>query len=519
MLKEIWGTDLPSCYENVYLFFRAQFQQQYWLQENFLMPEMSKQYILFLDLESEHHFSVTFHQVHGIELNAFLELSFALIGRFIVSESYSVDERFFTNLIPSYPPGTIPAFLSILSRDFESLNRELSAMPKQGILHEIIEPTPLLRFPLLKENNRYHCYLVHLLFRTVQNFVYDTLRVADANTFTNKFGPIFERYLEHGLSHASLEYMTEGELAKKLPQGSKIVDFAILSNDATVLIDAKAIQLTDFGMLARTSATLAGKASTALKAIEQGFAVATNLKKVGLIEATCPLFLLVVTYKDLLLGNGREFYENAAKEPIDRFAAAYGDTHPIPVDNIFFLSINDFDLLMEHLRSSGVGLVEFLQKAVQDNADPRTGSYVFRTHIQEVLSNPQYPEYLHAEFENSGKRLRALLVSEECLHHVDSRPVPGTCDQAFFDAVLEEIAQTADLGHYLVADQNGLVPALPEWAPPVDDASDLPGEVGIDVLHEVGHLFRVLDSEEQVVMGREHADPTAGDRVEPLRPP
>jgi hypothetical protein len=409
MLKEIWGKDLPSCYENVYLFFRAQFQQQYWLQENFLIPEMSRQYILFLDLEPEHHFSVAFRREHGIELNSFLELILALISRFIGSPSYSIEERFFANLAPSYPPGTIPAFLSILSRDLESLNRELSTMPKHGILHEIIEPTPLLRFPLLKENNRYHCYLVHLLFRTVQNFVYDTLRAADTNAFTNKFGPIFERYLERGLSHAPLEYMTESELAKNLPQGSKLVDFAILSEDAAVLIEAKAIQLTGFGMLARTSATLAGKASTALKAIEQGFAVASNLRKVGLIEATCPLFLLVVTYKDLLLGSGREFYENAAKEPIDRFAAAYRDTHPIPLDHIFFLSINDFDLLMEYLRSSGVGLVEFLQKAVRDNTDSRTGSYVFRTHIPEVLSNPQYPEYLHAEFENSGKRLRALL--------------------------------------------------------------------------------------------------------------
>jgi len=409
-LFEVWGQDLPSCYDNEYLFFRARFQQQYWWQELFLVSDMSRQFILFFDLEPEHQFSSTFREIHGIDLNTFLELSFALMTRFAASRSATVDERFFTNLVPAYPAGTIPAFLSIVSRDLESLVCELSAMPTYGILHETIEPTPLVRFPLLRDGNLYQCYLIHLLFRTVQNFVYDALRAADASAFTNKFGPIFEHYLERGLSYAGLGYMTESELVVTLPHGSKVVDYAILSEEAAVLIDAKAIQLTDPGMLARTSATLTARASTALKAVDQGFTVSANLKAGGSIAATCPVFLLVVTYKDLLLGSGREFYENAAKEIIDGFAAKHGDSHPIPVDHIFFLSINDFDLLMEHLKSSGTGLADFLHKAVQDNAEVGSGSFVFRTHIPGVLSNPKFPEYLHAGFEDSGQRLRTRLL-------------------------------------------------------------------------------------------------------------
>lgn len=410
-LHEIWGQDLPSCYDNEYLFFRARFQQQYWWQELFLVPDMSRQYILFFDLEPEHHFSATFRAIHDTDLKTFLELSFALMARFAESRTTTVDERFFANLAPAYPPGTIPAFLSILSRDLESLGRELTLRPIFGVLNESIEPTPLLRYPLLKEENRYHCYFVHLLFRTIQNFVYDTLRAADASAFTSKFGPIFERYLEHGLSHAGLGYMTESVLATKLPPRSKLVDFAILSDEAAILIDAKAIQFTYPGMLARTSATLADKASTALKAVDQGFTVAANLKASGAIEETCPLFLLVVTYKDLLLGSGRKFYDNATKDTIDGFAAAHDGIHPIPVDHIFFLSINDFDLLMEHIRSSGIRLADFLHKAVQDNAGVGTGIFVFRTHIPNVLSDPKYPGYLDAGFNSSGERLRTRLLT------------------------------------------------------------------------------------------------------------
>jgi hypothetical protein len=370
---------------------------------------MSRQHILFLDLEAGHPFKNVFRQIHNIELDSYLELVFALTTRFIVSKSNVVDARFLSSLAPSYPPGTIPEFLSTLSRDLESLGPQLAAMPKQGVLHEFLEPTPLLRFPLFAYQGRYYCYLVHLLFRTVQNFVYDTLRAADANTFTNRFGPIFERYLEKGLDYASIEYMTETQLAGELPDSSKLVDFAVLSEDAAVLIEAKAIQFTDLGMLARASATLASRASTALKAVEQGFVVATNLKSVGLVEETCPLFLLVVTYKDLLLGRGREFYENVARELVDDFIV--GDIHPIPLDNIFFVSINDFDLLMEHLKSSGTGLADFLYNAAHDDIDSRTGGFFFRTHIPEALVNPTYPEYLIAEFASMGQRLRARLIT------------------------------------------------------------------------------------------------------------
>jgi hypothetical protein len=411
MLHEIWGKNLPDAYENPYFFFRAQFQQQYWLQEPSLVPEMSRQHILFGNLESDHDFSVAFQRMHGIDLSIFLELSFALISRFVASQSNSIEEGFFANLVPSYPPETIPAFLSLLSRDLESLRRELSALPNRGVLHEIIEPTPLLRFPLFKSNGKYYCYLVHLLFRAVQNYVYNTLRAADAHEFVSNFGPIFERYLERGLSHAGLKYMTENELKKKLPRGSKTVDFTVLSEGALVLIDSKAIQLPELGMLARTSRILLEKVeSSALKGIEQGFSVTNNLRNIGLIGSSSPVFLLVVTHHDLLLGHGRDFYENAAKEYVDRLAAAYEGANPIPVEHMFFLSINDFDLLMEHLKSSTARLEDFLQRAAEDNANFRAGKFVFRQHIPNALTSPQFPEYLYSEVDRLGDRLKGRLI-------------------------------------------------------------------------------------------------------------
>src|ERR1700730_2301800 len=416
MLHELWGAvRLPNDYDSHYLFFRSTFQQQLWLQEDFLFTDLGRQSILFLNLPGEHSFRSTFHQAVGVELSAFLELSFALVGKFTVRDTGSVREEFFESLSSSYPPGTISAFVSALSRDLESIGPELAKInPERSVLYEFIELTPLRRFPLLKIDERYFCYCNHLLYQTLQNFVYDVLREMDANSFTNKFGPIFERYLEMGLSHASLTFLPESKLAKEMRSGSQLVDFAILTTDAAVLIDAKAVELSSLGMLAHRAEVVADRLKpSVLKAIGQGFDVANQLRATGRIEDSCPVFLLVVTYKDLLLGSGSDFYQHVGLERIDQLSGKYGGVAPIPMEHIFFLSINDFDLLMEHLRVSCTNLSDFLRTVVRRNSDFMTSSIVFRQHIPDGKTKRAFPQYLTAEFARLGERLRVQLQQYE----------------------------------------------------------------------------------------------------------
>jgi hypothetical protein len=193
-----------------------------------------------------------------------------------------------------------------------------------------------------------------------------------------KFGPIFEQYLARGLSHASLEFIPESELARMLPSGSQLVDYTILGKEGSVLIDAKAVDVPDIGMISHKSEVVADKLKSVFKAIEQGFEVAHLLRTGSLIGASCSIFLLVVTYRDLLLGAGSEFYEALGRRRIDQFAQAYGGAHPIPMNQVFFLSINDFDLLMEHLKAAIPG-GEFLRSGRKNKgASPaKTGLATF----------------------------------------------------------------------------------------------------------------------------------------------
>jgi len=192
-----------------------------------------------------------------------------------------------------------------------------------------------------------------------------------------------------------------------LPNYSQLVDYAILAQGGTILIDAKAVDPTDLGLIAHKAEVVADKVKPVFKAIDQGFEVARHLRIQGISNDPAPVFLLVVTYSDLLLGTGPDFYKYVGQRRIDKLTEVYGGTPPVPIEHIFFLSVNDFDLLMEYIRSTGISLVDFLSHAA-------TGDYIiFRQYIPGAIGSPSFPQYLVAEFERLCERLRALLQKNE----------------------------------------------------------------------------------------------------------
>jgi hypothetical protein len=50
---------------------------------------------------------------------------------------------------------------------------------------------------------------------------------------------------------------------------------------------------------------------------------------------------------------------------------------------------------------------------------------------------------------------------------MDAGPIPGMSDEAFLDAVSQDVPEPAGLGCLFLADQDGLVTAAPDGSPPV----------------------------------------------------
>jgi hypothetical protein len=113
--------------------------------------------------------------------------------------------------------------------------------------------------------------------------------------------------------------------------------------------------------------------------------------------------------------------------------------------------------------------------------------------------------------------LQALPLRQR-LDAVDARPVLETFDKALLAAVAEHVLEARGLGFGLRADQDGLIPPSKNLLPPAGEASDLPGELGVEVIHEARELPGVVHLQDQMEMiggEGESADPH---RVETLRP-
>ena len=90
--------------------------------------------------------------------------------------------------------------------------------------------------------------------------------------------------------------------------------------------------------------------------------------------------------------------------------------------------------------------------------------------------------------------------------------------QVLLDPVRQDVLQALDLGGLFVGDDGHVVAVLEDRSPPAGQPVDLAGRLGLEVSHEAGDLFRVVDDQEEVEVRGEHRDGRDGHLVDPLGP-
>jgi hypothetical protein len=407
----------PSEYDNIFLFLRNVAFQQFWLQEVLAAPRLSRQSIMFGHLVQSHPFGSEFFDQIGITIEDFIQLGIILLTRFFDPQSQVfVTEGWFTSVEQGYGADTVQSFLVAVSLDLDSVQRylkELESTP-HSVSYQFYEQTPLKRYPLLKHDGKYFCYSRNLLFHALQTFVYDTLRSKDPGAFMQKFGKdIFEQYVERSLSYIGVPFLTEKKLRNHLGEDGKLVDFLLVDDDMHVFVDAKGVEMGYLGMVSHRPEVIQDKTkSSILKGIAQGYDTARRLSNIqhigGLSVGAKDNYLLVITFKDLYVGSGQDFYEYIAKE--DEIVKEYGNRHWIPFENMYFLSIDDLDLFAQCIRAGKVGLAEGLRKAVEADKHPSTKRFVFRQHVFEVCPDGKVPRYLEDEFISISDHIKSRMT-------------------------------------------------------------------------------------------------------------
>ena len=395
---------LPRQYDHIYLFFRNIAFQQFWLQEETEdKARLARQIFLFGNLQDNHTFKREFKQNSGIEVNHFIELSVSLIGPFIHGNS-AVTTSWFDSLQASYPSETVKKFLSHISGDIDKVKSYLEQEngPKRNISYEIFEQSPLMRYPLLEDNDKYYVYSIILLLHSLQSFIYDTLKTKSPGAFVSKFGKIFEEYVARGIDYMGLPYKHEHTLRKTLG-GGKAADFLIVDDNCNIFIDAKGVEMNQLGMVGHRPEVILDKTKNFVrKGIEQGTEVADKLKDISHIDGLQTgheNFLLVVTYKDCYVGNGKTFYEAIGRERVDEIRAGY-DTSQLPYENMYFISVDDFDYLVRLVHDGQCGLAEAIKTIREADQKPSKSTFLFRQGLKTHFGNEQMqmPEYLEGAF-------------------------------------------------------------------------------------------------------------------------
>jgi hypothetical protein len=412
-------TRMPSEYAHYALFFRNISYQQFLYQHTFRIACLARQSLLFGSVEDSHLFKREFVNLTGMSIERFLELALILLCRFIDGKGHTISSQWFQTVRSYYTANEIAALLRALSINLSDLRQTLLNLERAGRMSsEFYEQTPFLSFPLLNVNDQYLCVYPNVLFRALEHFIYDVLRLWDSSKFMAKFGEAFERYVEKGLHYAKVPYAKEAILKRELGGTGSVIDFLCHDKDSNILIDAKAVEMAYEGKVTHLPEIVKDRVKPSIiKAIEQAFDV---LRRLQITDSQNPVirqrntnYLLVVTFKELYLGNGRNFYDAVAKDKLNEILEEYRGSPQIPLENMYFITVEEFDYLIEMIRSGTTSLEGALAKAKESDSDMGSRKFDFSLHLSSWDNKAKAPQYIRDEEELIFNKIVKILGEQE----------------------------------------------------------------------------------------------------------
>lgn len=392
---------MPTEYQHLHLFMRAMAHQQFLYQKNFSLADFARQFVLFADLDDQHKLSRNFRASVGLEIGDFLSLTLGLAGKYVSGNFEPIRQHWFSTLTLDKLDEKVERYLGTLSSTPADIRSFLStASDRQRLAQEYMEQTPLIAKPLLRLGDDYWPLHTKILYRGLEHFIYDHLRSLDPEKFMQSFGKIFEKYVAEVLEGVPSKVFVEEELKRLRFEGGKVVDFIVDESNANIFIDAKGVAGTHEAMVTHASQIVRDRTKVAaLKALVQANELASDLFN-GKLKDGAPVTkennaLLVVTYKDLHLGNGLTFRDAVASEDVLRIYEALPVGGAIPLEHVYFISIEAFELLCGAVEEGSLTFFEAISHARESDSDIQTKKFDFQQHLADMNVTWRIPERVH----------------------------------------------------------------------------------------------------------------------------
>jgi hypothetical protein len=374
--------------------------QQFLYQDKASWDAFARQDILFNKLRSKYDIAPSFYKMTNINLSVFIRFLHILYIIIFLYEDKKSGYKGYLNkdlilfLISLYGADEVHSILKLFTIERASIKQVIAEDARQSKDYNLqsFEVSIFTRKPIFFHNGIPIIPHKDVLNHTMNHFVYDYMKNKD-NEFCTELGARMEKYMKLGLIETGLSYQTENELEKLLGKGKKLVDFLV---EEIVLVEAKAIELKPSTGI-NPSAYLLGselKQNIVKAYAHQMLSVANSLTTSSI------KYGIIVTYKELYLGDSQDIWEQFLE--LGTKAVLGEDTGQLlalPVENLFFMDLSTWDLLMSVIKKEKISLIDLLEKVKNTNANPKTKKFLFEMHLHEYKPYPVDLDFLNKAYE------------------------------------------------------------------------------------------------------------------------
>lgn len=347
-------------------------QSTYQRQEHSSLQDMLRTYHLLHRSNRYEHYKKDFLDSTGIDMNEFLIVGLFFILIFqkegSVKQGCMPTSEIVRGLYPAIGLESLIRITNAIGFTLESAALNLKENPKKNNSpSDFYNLTFFSKKPIFIYNKTLYALHPTLVASGISSFIFNTLKEKNANNFKTSFTKDYENYISDILLDAGESFIREEAIKEMYGPNNKVVDFFISDYDSCIFIDAKGQEPHDKVIISDSKSLLKNRISKTLyHAVEQAACYCKELlKKEGNSIPTYEnRFAVVVTHQSYFFSRGSHLVELLGNEHTERLVQSCHKT--IPLENVFFMSCEELELLGDILNNTSFKMKDFLFYCLQN---------------------------------------------------------------------------------------------------------------------------------------------------------
>lgn len=411
--QELW--ELPSVVRRtdgqpVELFMRQLTYPQIEFQRS-QSPIFARQPAILGALDKDHPLRKMFFEATGLDVLDFLDLSFATYTAFLEGNRY-LTPGWFEDLRGQYGVA-VDAFIRAISKNYAELVEYLRSRPdaKKRWASEYFEFTPIKRYPLFRQGDRFQAWHPIIFSRGIETFVHDTLCEYNGKGYMDQYSMVFEGHVIDLIRESGKPFLDESEIRRIIGRNESVTEALIPLSGGNLLIESKAGIFDDEIMSIGDATFIAKRLQPLVRAIGQARSVASKIyssdKCPRSVRSNNRNFLIVVTNRLLNISRGRRLQTICGPEHFERSTPDL-EQH-LPLEHVYFVGIDEFERFTVACSNPAFDPIRFLDECVARDSNPVTTKFYFGNHLAHIKGVDSHARYTAAAVDAALLRLAAAL--------------------------------------------------------------------------------------------------------------